>query len=112
MKMSNKTLEFTDANFKAEVLESEAPVLVDFWAEWCGPCHMLTSTMDELAESYDGSVKVGKVDIDSNPKTASIYGVMSIPTVLIFKGGEVVGSLVGVQPKRAYEEPLNKLMVS
>ena len=109
--MSKSTFEFTDDNFQAEVLGSDVPVLVDFWAEWCGPCHMLAPTIDEIAESVGTSAKVGKLDVDSNPKTASTYGVMSIPTVLIFHNGEVVGSLIGVQPKQSYEEPLKKLSV-
>ena len=108
----SKTLEFTDDNFRSEVLESKVPVLVDFWAEWCGPCHMLAPTIAELADAYGDEVKIGKLNVDMSPRTAVAYGVMSIPTVLIFHNGEVVSSLVGVQPKQSYEKPLEKLRVN
>ena len=101
-------LHFTDADFKSEVLESDRPVLVDFWADWCGPCHTLAPTIEELAAKFEGAVKVGKLDIDQNLQTARAYGIRGIPSVLIFKNGEVVETLVGVQPKRYYEQVLER----
>lgn len=109
--MSSKSIEITDRNFQSEVLESKVPVLVDFWAEWCGPCRLLGPTIDELAEHFGDSIKIAKLDVDANPRTASAYGILSIPTVLIFHNGEVVSALVGVQPKQNYEAPLKKLAV-
>lgn len=95
----SKPLELTDDTFEAEVLNSETPVLVDFWAVWCGPCRMIAPVVEELANEYDGKLKVGKVDVDSNPKVSMEYGIRSIPTLLIFKGGEVVDTIVGAVPK-------------
>lgn len=106
--MAGNVREFTDSNFKHEVLESNQPVLVDFWAPWCGPCRMLAPTIEELASEYDGSVKVGKLNTDESPETASTYGINSIPTVLLFKGGEVVESFVGLQPKPQFEKAIEK----
>ena len=88
-------IEFTDANFESEVLKSGQPVLVDFWAPWCGPCRQLTPVIEELAGEYAGTIKVGKLNIDDSPSTASTYDVMSIPTVIVFKGGEAVSRIVG-----------------
>ncbi len=99
---------FTDDNFENEVLKSEMPVLVDFWAEWCGPCQMMSPIIDELAEEMKGSVKVGKLDVDGNPKMASEYGIMSIPSLKIFKGGKVVREFMGVQRKESLKEELLK----
>ena len=96
---SEHTVEFTDANFEQEVLQSDTPVLVDFWAEWCAPCKMVAPTIDELAGEYAGTLKVGKVDTDANRETAMKYGISAIPTLLLFKGGEVAKKLVGVRPK-------------
>jgi thioredoxin 1 len=91
--------ELTDRNFEAEVLQSDKPVLVDFWAPWCGPCRMIAPTIEQLAAENAGAVKVMKLNIDESPQLAASYGVSSIPTIMIFKGGEVVHSSVGVQPK-------------
>ena len=93
------TIEFTDENFATEVLESDQPVLVDFWAEWCGPCKMLAPTIDELAEDFAGKAKVGKVETDNNKDVAMKYGISALPTVLIFKGGEVKETIVGLRGK-------------
>ncbi len=96
---SEKVHEFTDGNFDAEVLKSETPVLVDFWAEWCMPCRMLAPTIDQVAEQFTGKVKVGKVDTDSNREISMKYGISAIPTVILFKGGEVVKKFVGLTNK-------------
>jgi len=105
----SKPREFTDANFQSEVLESHQPVLVDFWAAWCGPCRAVGPTIEELAEQYDGTVKVGKLNIDENPQSPSAFSIHSIPAVLLFKDGIVVETLVGVQPKERYEQSLQKV---
>lgn len=101
---------FTDENFTKEVLESGLPVLVDFWAQWCGPCKMIAPVVEELAKEYAGKVSIGKLDVDANPATAGAYGVMSIPTLIFFKSGQVCGQLVGAlskaQLKRKIEENL------
>lgn len=94
-------VEFTDTNFPSEVLESEGVAVVDFWAEWCGPCRMLTPIIEELHEEYEGKVKVGKLNVDQNPEVSMKYGVRSIPTILILKNGEVVDKHVGVTTKQA-----------
>ncbi len=107
---THRLFHFTDTNFKSEVLESDQPVLVDFWANWCAPCHWLAPTIEGLSDHYDGSIKVGKLDVDENPQTAYTYGIRSIPAVLIFNNGEVIGSLVGVQPSELYEELLNPIV--
>ena len=89
----------TDATFKAEVLGSELPVLVDFWAEWCPPCHRLAPVLDELSEEYAGRARIVKLDSDENPETTREYGVMSMPTLIVFRGGEVVSQVIGAHPK-------------
>ena len=106
--MSNP-IQFTDANFQSEVLDSDQPVLVDFWAAWCGPCRAVGPTIEELAHEYDGTVKVGKLNVDENPQSAGGFGISSIPAVLLFKDGKVVETLVGVQPKKRYEAALGQV---
>lgn len=99
--------EFTDSNFSEEVSSSSIPVLVDFWAPWCGPCRQIAPMIEELSQENAGSVKIGKVNIDDNPSAAQQYGVSSIPTLMLFKGGEVVERFVGVQPKSRLQEALD-----
>jgi thioredoxin 1 len=102
-------VEITDANFDAEVLQSDKPVVVDFSATWCGPCRQLSPIIDELAKEYAGKVKVGKVDIDKSQDLAAKYDIMSVPTVLFFKGGNKVDSLVGLNPKSDYKSRMDGL---
>ena len=93
------TVEVTDADFQSTVLDSEFPVLVDFWAEWCGPCKMVAPVVEELAQDYDGKVAFTKLDVDANPQTPQKYGIRGIPTLIVFKGGAEVGRIVGLRPK-------------
>jgi thioredoxin 1 len=103
----SNVLTFTDANFQAEVLDSDQPVLVDFWAPWCGPCKMIAPAIDALATDFQGKVRVGKLNTDDNPQTASAYNVSAIPTVLLFKQGQIVDKFVGVVQKDKLSNSLN-----
>lgn len=99
----------TDANFEEEVIKSDLPVLVDFFATWCGPCKMMAPVLEDLAKEYAGKIKIGKLDVDQNQNTSSQYGIMSIPSLLFFKAGKVVSSLVGFRPKEALVAEINKV---
>lgn len=99
--------QFTDSNFQKEALESDIPVLVDFYADWCGPCKMIAPIVAELADEYEGNFKIGKLNVDEQSGTASKYRVMSIPTLMIFKNGEAVDSIVGVVPKKVLQDKLD-----
>ncbi len=104
--MSDKVSEVNDADFEAEVLKSGTPVLVDFWAPWCGPCRTMAPILDEIAEEYDGKVRVMKLNVDDNQSTASSYEVLSIPTMFLFEGGEVKKKLIGALPKKKLIEEI------
>ena len=106
--MSSSAAPVTDESFPKEVLESSVPVLVDFWAPWCGPCRMVAPVVDEIAEQYEGQIKVVKLNTDENPQVASQYGIRSIPTLMIFKGGERVDMVVGAVPKTTLASTLEK----
>ncbi len=104
------TTQVTDADFAAEVLASDVPVLVDFWAEWCPPCHRLAPVLDELAAEYAGRARVVKLDVDANPDAARAYGVMAMPTLTVFRGGQVVSQVVGAQPKARLRAQLDSAL--
>ncbi|MFH1198589.1 MAG: thioredoxin [Candidatus Omnitrophota bacterium] len=101
-------LNFTDDNFKKEVLGSDLPVLVDYWAPWCGPCKMIAPVIEELAKEYEGKVKIGKVNVDDSPKTATQYGIMSIPTLMFFKQGKVSDQITGALNKQALKKKIEE----
>ncbi len=103
-------IELTDANFEKIVLKSDQPVLVDFWAEWCGPCRMVAPIVSELAKEYEGKAVVGKIDVDGNPKVAADFGIRNIPTILFFKNGEVVDKQVGAVPKSVLASKIESLL--
>lgn len=103
-------IEITDANFEEVVLKSDKPVLVDFWAEWCGPCRMVGPLVEEISVQYDGKAVVGKVDVDSNPNISMQFGIRNIPTILFFKGGKMVDKQVGAAPKNVLEAKLTAQM--
>ena len=108
--MSENLHEFTDQNFENDVEQSKNPVLIDFWAVWCGPCKAIAPVIEEIADEYQGKVKVGKVDVDQNQNTAMKYGIRSIPTILIMNKGEVVNQIVGAVPKNNITDMLNELI--
>ena len=105
-------LTFTESGFKQEVLESKEPVVVDFWAPWCAPCRIVSPIIDELGKEYEGKVKVGKMNVDENPKVAGQYGIMSIPSIVFFKNGQPVRTMVGAQSKENYKEEIEQVLAS
>jgi thioredoxin 1 len=107
---SEKVLSFSDTNFEADVLKSDIPVLVDFWASWCAPCKAIAPLVDTLAEEYEGKIKVGKVNVDENPATPSKYGVRGIPTIILFKDGKIMDQVVGAVPKAQLEALIKKAL--
>lgn len=107
--MGNKAIEITDSNFE-EVIKGDQPVLVDFWAEWCGPCKMIGPIVEELAGEFDGKAVIGKLDVDSNPQVSAKFGIRSIPTLLVFKNGEIVDKQVGLTTKNVLAGKLEGLM--
>ena len=108
--MAGETADVTDATFEAEVIQSNVPVVLDFWAEWCAPCRAISPIIKQLAEDYDGKIKVVKMNIDENPQTPGKYGVRAIPTVLAFQNGQVIQQVQGARPKAAFEEMVQKLL--
>jgi len=106
----SEMLEVTDENFNAEIMNSDIPALVDFWAEWCGPCRMVSPVVEELANDYKGKIKVAKMDVDKNRETPTRFGIRNIPTLIFFKGGEVTQTIIGVQPKSQIEAEIKKLL--
>lgn len=108
----SKIVELSETNFEDEVKKSDIPVMIDFWAEWCGPCRVIAPFVDEASTEYDGKLKVGKVNVDNNQKISSEYAVMSIPAVLFFKGGQVVDQIVGAVPKKALFDKIDKVLAS
>jgi thioredoxin 1 len=109
--MGQYTFEVTDDNFQTEVLKSETPVLVDFWAEWCGPCKMIAPLVDELAKKYEGKLRVGKMDVDAEPNVSQMYGVQGIPTLILFKNGQPVQQIVGYKTRDQLDNAISKHLV-
>jgi thioredoxin 1 len=103
-------LQVTDENFDAEIMKSDLPAMVDFWAEWCGPCRMVGPVVEELANTYKGQVKIAKMDVDKNRQTPARFGIRNIPTLMLFKGGAVAQTIIGAQPKNYIEGELKKLL--
>jgi thioredoxin 1 len=103
-------IELNDGNFESEVLKSDKPVLVDFWATWCGPCRMVGPVVEEIAKDYEGKLKVGKLNVDESSQTAVQYGIMSIPSLLFFKGGKVIDQIIGAVPKQHFVEKIDKII--
>ena len=103
-------LQVTDKTFDEEIFNSDVPVIVDFWATWCGPCKMVAPVVEELAKEYEGKIKVAKMDVDNNRETPARFGIRNIPTIIFFKGGEVTNTIIGAQPKSAIEAELKKLL--
>ncbi len=103
-------LQVTDDTFEDEVVQSDLPAVVDFWAAWCGPCRMVGPVVEELANEYQGKIKVAKMDVDQNRQTPARFGIRNIPTLIFFKGGEVANTIIGAQPKSAIEEEIKKLL--
>ena len=106
----SELLQITDENFDEEIINSELPAMVDFWAEWCGPCRMVGPMVEDLAKEYEGKIKVAKMDVDKNRETPTRFGIRNIPTLILFKGGEVAHTIIGAQPKTSIEEELKKLL--
>ena len=103
-------LEVTDENFDSEIVNADIPAVVDFWAEWCGPCKMVGPVVEELAKEYEGKIKVAKMDVDQNKQTPTRFGIRNIPTLIFFKGGQVAQTIIGAQPKGSIEDEMKKLL--
>ena len=103
-------LQVSDGTFESEIVNSDIPAMVDFWAEWCGPCKMVGPVVEELAKEYKGKIKVAQMDVDQNRETPAKFGIRNIPTLIFFKGGEVINTVIGAQPKSSIEEELKKLL--
>ena len=108
--MADDVMKVTDDNFEEEILNSDIPAMVDFWAEWCGPCKMVSPVVEELAKDYAGKIKVASMDVDQNRQTPAKFGIRNIPTLIFFKNGEVASTVIGAQPKSSLDEELKKLL--
>jgi len=108
--MTDKTITVTDANFEKEIIKSDIPVLVDFWAEWCMPCKMVTPILKEIAEEMEGKIKIARLDVDNSPQSAGQYGIRSIPSLLIFKSGSVVEQIIGALPKNTIQQKIDNVI--